>query len=80
MLLGAAFLTWLAVLWVGLTAWTWRKRIVVYTPQWIEFQYRLDHKRLQRSLAHGYRIQGFHVRAIQFFPVSGSPGTNGVAR
>lgn len=64
LLLAAMFATWLAVLLAGLTAWTWRKRILVYSPEWISFQYRLDHKRLQRSLPHGYRLQGFHVPQI----------------
>lgn len=71
LLLAAMFATWLAVLWAGLTAWIWRKRILIYSPQWISFPYRLDHKRLQRSLSHGYRLQGFHLPQLGQPPQQG---------
>lgn len=60
-LIGAAFLTYLAALWAGLTACTWRSRVIVFSPHWISCRVRLDNLRLQRALSHGFRLQPFHL-------------------
>lgn len=60
-LLATGFLTWLLVCWVGLTACTFRTRVIVFSPHWISFRYRLDNLRLQRALSHGFRLAQFHL-------------------